>query len=123
MDSRLLGKIRSMLLTIMLATFVLGLIGSMTLMTPSTAQAQEEDGKKDDVAKKPEVRELGFGEKIGHFLTSVGPLFGLMFVLISIFMLALFIIQIIDLRLSEAVPPAFVEEFTELVNKRKFKEA
>jgi hypothetical protein len=72
------------------------LIGSTTLVTPSTAQAQEEEVKKDDAPKKADARELGFGEKIGHFLTSVGPLFGLMFVLISIFMLALFIIQIID---------------------------
>jgi biopolymer transport protein ExbB len=123
MHSRLLGKIRSMLLTILLGTFVLGLIGSMTLLTPTTARGQEEEVKKEEAPKKTEARELGFGEKIGHFLTSVGPLFGLMFVLISIFMLALFIIQIIDLRLGEAVPPAFVEEFTELVNKRKFKEA
>lgn len=123
MDSRLLGKIRSALLSIMLGTFVLGLIGGMTLMTPTPAQGQEEEPKKDEPEKKSDAKELGFGEKIGHFLYSVGPLFGLMFILISIFMLALFIIQVIDLRLSEAVPPAFVEEFTGMVNKRKFKEA
>jgi len=123
MDSRLLRKIRSMIVSFMLGTFILGLVGGMTLITPAGALAQEEEPKKEEAAKKPDTREIGFGEKIGHFLVSVGPLFGLLFILISIFMLALFIIQLIDLRLGEAVPPAFVEEFTELVNKRKFKEA
>ena len=28
-----------------------------------------------------------------------------------------------DLRMGDAVPPVFVEEFTDIVNKRKFKEA
>ena len=123
MDSRLLGRLRSFLSSIMLCTFLFGLIGGMSMVTPSSVQAQDAEEKKDEPVKKSDVREIGFGEKIGHFLYSVGPGFGLLFILMSIFMLALFIIQIIDLRLAEAVPPAFVEEFTVLVNKRKFKEA
>jgi biopolymer transport protein ExbB len=122
MGSGLLVSLRKTLLSIMLGAGLLGLIGAMTLMTPTIVAAQEEGGN-EAPAKKIEVHDISFVDKVGHFLYSVGPLFGLMFVLMSIFMLALFIIQLIDLRLSEAVPPAFVEEFTELVNKRKFKEA
>jgi len=38
-------------------------------------------------------------------------------------MVALIIILLLDLRLGEAVPPSFVEEFTDMVNKRQFKQA
>jgi biopolymer transport protein ExbB len=37
--------------------------------------------------------------------------------------LALIIILVMDLRMGEAVSPAFVDEFTSLVNKRQFKQA
>jgi len=46
-----------------------------------------------------------------------------LFLAISIGMVALIIILMLDLRLGEAVPPAFVDEFTSMVNKRQFKQA
>src|SRR5205814_5440453 len=58
-----------------------------------------------------------------HFFKSIGPWFGILFAVISIGMLALIIILLLDLRLGEAVPTSFVEEFTEMVNKRQFKQA
>jgi biopolymer transport protein ExbB len=38
-------------------------------------------------------------------------------------MMALVVLLVLDLRMSSAIPPGFVDEFTETVNKRKFKEA
>ncbi|HEY1381763.1 MAG TPA: MotA/TolQ/ExbB proton channel family protein, partial [Gemmataceae bacterium] len=38
-------------------------------------------------------------------------------------LVALILTLSLDLRLSTAIPPGFVEEFTDTVNKRKFKEA
>src|SRR6185295_6366106 len=38
-------------------------------------------------------------------------------------MLALVVLLFLDLRMSSAIPPGFVDEFTDTVNKRKFKEA
>src|SRR5438105_10962700 len=38
-------------------------------------------------------------------------------------MVALIILLLLDLRLGEAVPTSFVDEFTNMVNKRQFKQA
>src|SRR5439155_8673979 len=43
--------------------------------------------------------------------------------LVSIGLVALVVLLAQDLRMQVAVPPAFVEEFTDTVNKRKFREA
>ena len=41
----------------------------------------------------------------------------------SIALVALIVLLAMDLRMGVAIPPGFVEEFTDTVNKRKFKEA
>jgi biopolymer transport protein ExbB len=117
MDSLAIGKIRSMVASILLSTFVLGtLSGFAMLATPSPAYAQEEPE-----AKPAEEKESA--NPIVHFFRSIGIGFGLLFAAMSVGMLALIIILLMDLRLGEAVPPAFVEEFTDMVNKRQFKQA
>jgi biopolymer transport protein ExbB len=58
-----------------------------------------------------------------HIIKSAGPIFGPMLLAVSIILIALIVILALDLRLGVAVPPYFVEEFTETVNKRRFKEA
>jgi len=58
-----------------------------------------------------------------HIVKSAGPVFGPLLLLISIGMVALIVLLGMDLRLGVAIPPGFVEEFTDTVNKRKFKEA
>ena len=73
-------------------------------------------------AAKP-AKTKGAFDGIIHFFVSIGIVFGLLFLVISIGMVALIIILLLDLRLGEAVPPSFVEEFTEMVNKRQFKQA
>jgi biopolymer transport protein ExbB len=58
-----------------------------------------------------------------HFFVSIGISFGAMFAAISIGMVALIIILLMDLRMGEALPPAFVDEFIGMVNKRQLRQA
>jgi biopolymer transport protein ExbB len=58
-----------------------------------------------------------------HIVHSVGPFFFVVFLLISIGLVALIVLLAMDLRMASSIPPGFVEEFAETVNRRKFKEA
>jgi biopolymer transport protein ExbB len=58
-----------------------------------------------------------------HILKSVGWVFGLILLIISIALVALVVLLAMELRLTAAIPPGFVEDFTDTVNKRRFKEA
>lgn len=60
---------------------------------------------------------------IVHFLRSIGWVFGGIFIVLSVSLVALIVLLSLDLRMAVAVPPGFVELFTDTVNKRKFKEA
>jgi biopolymer transport protein ExbB len=84
-----------------------------------TAQAQEE--KQPDAAKPPEAKTKD--SLLWHIIKSAGVVFGPLLLAISILLVALIVLLTMDLRLSAAVPPAFVEDFTDTVNKRRFKEA
>lgn len=56
-------------------------------------------------------------------LKALGWIFGPLLLAISVAMMALVVLLVLDLRMSSAIPAGFVDEFTETVNKRKFKEA
>src|SRR5689334_4622334 len=116
----LASKLRPMLVSLFLVVFVFGIIVTTTAVTPSVASAQE--GEQPDVAPA-KVKTKGAFDGIIHFFVSIGIVFGLLFLVISIGMVALIIILMLDLRLGEAVPTSFVEDFTEMVNKRQFKQA
>lgn len=58
-----------------------------------------------------------------HMLDSVGWFFGITLLLISIALVTIVVLLTMELRMSAAIPPAFVEDFTDTVNKRRFKEA
>jgi biopolymer transport protein ExbB len=60
---------------------------------------------------------------IVHMVESAGWVFGPLLLAISICLVALVVLLFLDLRMSAAIPPGFVDEFTDTVNKRKFKEA
>jgi biopolymer transport protein ExbB len=101
----------------LLVCFVLtGLVSATFLAaTPSVALAQEEG----EAAPKERASQ----NPIVHFLVSIGIVFGIIFLALSIGTVALIIILFMDLRMSEAISPAFVDEFTGMVNKRQFKQA
>ena len=58
-----------------------------------------------------------------HIIVSVGPVFGTILLIVSICLVALCVLLSMDLRMSAAIPPGFVEDFTDTVNKRQFKAA
>ena len=60
---------------------------------------------------------------IMHIIKSAGIVFGPLLLFLSMALVALVILLAMDLRMQTAIPPAFVQEFTDLVNQRKFKEA
>src|SRR5262245_36301934 len=79
--------------------------------TPSTPAMEE--------ANVPENKPSLF-----QFLTrSVGAVFGPLLLIDAIFLAALVVLQALDLRVAIAIPAKFVEQFTDLVNRRRFKEA
>lgn len=122
-------NVRTSLLGLLLTIFCCALIlGPLTLMTPSPALGQE--GGEAPPPAAPEGGAPGAEEKkaemdnpIVHFFKSIGLIFGAIFALLSIGTVALIIILLMELRLGEAIPPAFVEDFTGMVNKRQFKQA
>src|SRR5262249_10504888 len=57
-----------------------------------------------------------------HIIKSVKWMWPIILAL-TISLIALIVLLAMDLRMSDSVPPAFVEEFADTVNKRKFKEA
>jgi biopolymer transport protein ExbB len=73
-------------------------------------------------AKKKEIRSVSLGEMIAHMIKSAGW-FLIVLAIPSIALVALVVLLFLDLRMGAAIPPDFVEEFTDTVNKRKFKEA
>jgi biopolymer transport protein ExbB len=76
----------------------------------------EEAGSSSDTQKEPP-------KLIVHIIESAGWVFGPILLAVSICLCALIVLLAMDLRMAVAIPPYFVEEFTETVNKRKFKEA
>jgi biopolymer transport protein ExbB len=60
---------------------------------------------------------------IGHFVRSLGPLGLIVLGSLSVALVAFIILLALDLRTGAIIPGGFVEEFTDTVNKRKFKEA
>lgn len=91
---------------------VAGVALAVVVAFPDLALAQEGEGA---APKKKNI--------IVHMIESVGWVFGPMLLAISVALVALIVLLFLDLRSTSAVPPGFVDEFTDTVNKRKFKEA
>src|SRR5438132_3967272 len=96
----------------LLALFVLCFV--VSAFQPALAQAPGGAGGAADA---------GAGSTITHYFKSVGWVMGIVLGSVSVAMVFLIVLLFIDLRLGAAIPPGFVEEFTDTVNKRRFKEA
>jgi biopolymer transport protein ExbB len=88
---------------------VAGLALAVLALFPDLALAQEDSAKKKNI--------------IIHMVESAGWVFGPMLLAVSVCLVALVVLLVLDLRTSNAIPTGFVDEFTDTVNKRKFKEA
>ncbi|MBY0523391.1 MAG: MotA/TolQ/ExbB proton channel family protein [Gemmataceae bacterium] len=90
----------------------------------SPVYGQEEGGDKGE--KKADTAAAADGKSpnlFWHIVKSAGIVFGPLLLLVSIGLVALIVLLAMDLRMGVAIPPGFVEEFTDTVNKRRFKEA
>jgi biopolymer transport protein ExbB len=88
-----------------------------------SARAQPPEGEAADQAKDKEKKDeapRSAGSNIERTV-EIG-IYGLL-TITSIAMVTLIVLLFLELRMSMAVPPAFVEDFTQSVNARKFKEA
>jgi biopolymer transport protein ExbB len=104
----------------LLAVFLGFTLLAFTPVGGGVASAQDEKpaepaGKAPDAKPKDSL--------LWHIIKSAGIIFGPLLLGISIMLVALIVLLTLDLRLGSAVPPAFVEDFTDTVNKRRFKEA
>ncbi len=94
---------------VMLAGLALFVVAAV----PDFAMAQEGEGGGE--AAQP--------NKLIHLVESLGWVFGPILLGVSVALVALVVLLFLDLRMTAAIPVGFVDEFTDTVNKRKFKEA
>jgi biopolymer transport protein ExbB len=112
-----------------LATFIvvmsIAVISLVESPTPSRAQDDGQPGGEQATEQaKAEVQPTGQQPKLlTHIVRSAGPFFGPLLLLVSVALVALIVLLSMDLRMPVAIPPTFVEEFTDSVNKRRFREA
>ena len=115
------------------ALFVVGTLGLLALAPTPWAQAQEpakdapkadavaEPGASKTAADAPGATPTGGKTMLGWFIGAAGPI-GLFLVLISIYMVQLLIRLFLEMKVSEAVPPALVEKVDAAIKERKFQE-
>src|SRR5579884_3907345 len=106
------------------ALILLGL--GLFLFSPALPSAGAQDPPAEEAKGTPAPAATDSGPStniVKHIVKSVGPVFGLILLVVSIALVALIVLLAMDLRMSSAIPTYFVEQFTDTVNKRKFKEA
>ena len=101
---------------VMICSFAFFMLGA------PIARAQDGDTAPDS-AEKSDASRADRPKLFTHILVSAGPVFGPLILLISIGLVAIIVLLAMDLRMPVAIPPGFVDEFTDTVNKRKFREA
>jgi biopolymer transport protein ExbB len=102
-----------------LALFVLTI--AIAFLAAGLATAADENPPAPTGGGSPSVG--GLFDFIGHFIRSLGPLGLIVLGSLSVALVAFIILLALDLRTGAIIPGGFVEEFTDTVNKRKFKEA
>lgn len=98
-----------------------------TLMASGTGWTQDADAPPAGAVAAPAPGEGGAAKGgtnlFTHILESAGIFFGPLLGGISIGLVALVVYLLMELRMETAVPKGFIEEFTDLVNKRQLAEA
>jgi biopolymer transport protein ExbB len=113
-----------LLLTSLLVLFFLApAVGLAPRALADDDQPKEEEKEGEGKGKGEHKAGPSFREIFLHILFSVGPWMGGILLLVSIALVTLCVLLVMELRMGVAIPPVFVEEFTDTVNKRRFKEA
>lgn len=123
-------RLRSFLVSMLLGAFVFGSVITISfLLSPSTAYGQdgEGEGEKPPVVEKEKKKGNPLVRGFRWILSGVKDIIEtaviLFIIAISFGMVALLIVLLFDIRMGEAAPPALVDEFMELINKHRPKEA
>ncbi len=113
------GRSKTRLFRLVLACLVAFFLFAYVIPSsqPVHAQADAEEGAKTAEKEQPKKHSL-----FVHMIRSAGY-FGPVLLLVSIALVALIVLLAMDLRMGATIPPGFVEDFTDTVNKRRFKEA
>jgi biopolymer transport protein ExbB len=100
-------------------------VGVLGVLAPAAHAQEGDEGAKEQpkASSDAPAKSRSFKELFIHIVSSVGFTFGLILLLVSIALLSIVVLLFMELRMSVAIPPTFVEEFTDTVNKRRFKEA
>src|SRR5262249_37654895 len=106
------------LVALCLAVFVFGIVAPSS----SKVYAQDEAPKGEEKAKTADEPKKA-PNLFWHIVRSAGYVFGPLILLVPVGLVALIVLLAMDLRMGMAIPPGFVEEFTDTVNKRQFKQA
>jgi biopolymer transport protein ExbB len=113
------SRLVALLFAALVAVYVLAFCSPLT-----PAVHAQEPAASDDAGKAPEAKgEAPKQSILGHMLHSVGPVFGIILAAVSVALVTLIVLLAMELRMGSAIPPGFVEDFTETVNNRRFKEA
>jgi biopolymer transport protein ExbB len=114
-------RLAALLIGCLLAVF---LFAWFSLAVP-TARAQEDNAAAENKAAEPSKAADQPKQSTNIFMHIIKSLswFAPIMLVVSIALIALIMLLIMELRMGSAIPPGFVEDFTETVNKRKFKEA
>jgi biopolymer transport protein ExbB len=108
-------------LTLCLFLFAVGFF--VTTSQPVHAQDEGQPAEKAEPTPTGEPAAPGQRNLFKHIVVSAGIFFGPLLLVVSIGLVALIVLLSMDLRMPMAIPPAFVDEFTDTVNKRRFREA
>jgi biopolymer transport protein ExbB len=111
------------ILGLLAALFVVGYVDGVTPQAPAQEGADEGEKAAPTTAPTTQKTTRGFWDIMRHMLHSVGLVFGVILGLVSVALVTLVVLLVLELRMTAAIPPSFVEDFTETVNKRRFKEA
>ena len=117
-SSRLTAFVLGCLLAIFLFAF---LSPALPMARAQDNPAAEPEKKADEPAKQAEQPKKSTNIFM-HIIQSLSW-FAPIMLAVSIALIALIMLLIMELRMVTAIPPGFVEEFTDTVNKRRFKEA
>ncbi len=116
-------RLASILIGCLLAVFLFSMLSPVV----PTARAQDNSGadNADNKAAEPSRatdQPRQSGNIFMHIIKSLSW-FAPIMLIVSIALIALIMLLVMELRMAAAIPPGFVEDFTETVNKRRFKEA
>jgi biopolymer transport protein ExbB len=115
-------RLASLLIGCLLAVFLFALFSPAlpTARAQDNAPADNENRAADSSRAPDQARQSS--NIFMHIIKSLSWFAPIMLV-VSIALIALIMLLVMELRMGSAIPPGFVEDFTETVNKRKFKEA